>query len=161
TYRSCRGPWATLSIAFPAPSPNFGARAAGACFADRRARSRVPTGRLLRVLVVAVLTAACSSPTWPGTSAAAAAPLSPANGASIPFYKQPITLTATNGVATGGAAVAATFDVATDAAFAKVVSTISGQAGADGHVTATLAPLGAATDYYWRVRTAADGATAL
>jgi hypothetical protein len=102
-----------------------------------------------------IAAAACSSPTGPGVSVAAAQPTSPSNGSSFSYYSQPVTLVVTTGVATGGATSTNTLEVATDAAFATLVTTQTVAAGATGQVTLTLDHLSPATTYYWRVKTAA------
>src|SRR5436309_15819865 len=88
-------------------------------------------------LTLLIVAAACekSSPTRPSTAETAAGPaasvtdartgvtmvaaqpVTPTNGAQIVYATQPITLTVTNGVTTGGTALTYTFEVATDAAF--------------------------------------------
>ena len=115
----------------------------------------MPLSHRAAVVAAAALTltvAACGSPSGPGTSLVAAQPTGPSNNSTFSFYSQPVTLTVTTGVATGGATPASTIEVATDAAFTMLVTT---KPLAPGQTSITLDHLAAATTYYWRVKTTA------
>src|SRR3979409_521445 len=81
--------------------------------------------------VVACAAAGCGSgsPAQPssviagsvGTSFAAAHPITPLDHAAVLFASQPVMMTISNGVATSGAGVTYTFEVATDTAFTNIV----------------------------------------
>src|SRR4051812_36971919 len=105
---------------------------------------------------IALLTAvsACASPTPPGSSTVSPAPVLPAHGATLSFYEQPITLTATKPVATGGVTVDSTFEIAADATFATTIAIKAAQPSGE-RLAATLDRLNAAHDYFWRVHTKA------
>ena len=105
-----------------------------------------------------VCIAACSSPTKPSASVASARPVSPANGAQVAYYTQPVKLLVDNGVATGGVLVSDKFEVATDSDFAALVVSKSVSQTASGQTALMLDPLSPAT-YYWRVRAVASDAT--
>lgn len=109
--------------------------------------------------VVSVGIAGCAkSPVSPGGSitVTAAAPLSPANGASIAYAAQPVRLAVANATSTDpNAFIGYTFDVATDAGFAnKVITKTTPQGAGQTAITLDLLPGGAT--YYWRVRATAD-----
>jgi hypothetical protein len=88
-----------------------------------------------------------------GVTLIAAQGVSPNNGAQIPYASQPITLTVSNGVTTGGTALTYTFEVATDAAFsAKVYSKDGVAQGGGGRTSQVVDKLAGAKTYYWRVR---------
>jgi hypothetical protein len=113
---------------------------------------------------------AALSPLWVvacGKSAAApsvsfTSPLAsqPANGASIKFSQQPVTLTITNAVRTGATTPTYSVEVATDSGFANKVFTKDGIAeGSGGTTSVQLNPLAGSTTYYWRSKAALDGVT--
>jgi len=106
-----------------------------------------------RAAVVAFVLASCSSPTKPTVTVAAGQPVSPAYGAQISYYDQPITLLVTNGIATGGALPTSTVEVATDTAFISIVDTQTISPGTTGQVRVTLDRLQPAMTYHWRVKT--------
>lgn len=95
--------------------------------------------------------AACSkSPTSANTSFGAPQANLPANGASIAFASQPVTLTMTNAVRAGSAAATYSVEVATDSGFANKVFTKDGiPEGGGGTTTVTLSSLNGGTTYYW------------
>jgi hypothetical protein len=83
----------------------------------------------------------------------------PSNLAQFTNVSQPVTLTITNGVATGSSTVTYTFEVATDAAFTNKVYTKSGvPAGANGQTSLTIDKIGAGQSYFWRARIDTGGA---
>jgi hypothetical protein len=98
---------------------------------------------------------ACSSPGAPSTSVAGARPTSPSNGASLSYYNQPIAIVVSSAVATGGAQVAATVEVAADSAFGNIVQSQAPSPDATGQLVVMLEHLQPATTYYWRVKTTA------
>jgi hypothetical protein len=106
-----------------------------------------------------LLVCACSSPTKPGASVASARPVSPASGTQVAYDTQPVKLLVDNGVATSGISLSDAFDVATDAAFTTLLVSKSVPQSTSGQTSLLLDPLAPAT-YYWRVRTAANDATA-
>jgi hypothetical protein len=123
----------------------------------------MPGARTLTIVVGACLSVglfACSSPTKPGVTVASARPVSPTNGAQLSYYKQPVTLVAANGVATGGSALTDTFEVATDAAFSNSVTMKAVPQGLNGQSSLALDQL-SPKDYYWRVRTLSSDAAAV
>ena len=94
-----------------------------------------------------------------GTSFAAAHPITPLDRATVPFASQPVVMAVSNGVATSGAAVTYTFEVATDAGFTNIVFKKDGvvaEPGAVTHQTITATLPGAIT-YYWHARTNSGG----
>src|SRR6266852_3415057 len=87
-------------------------------------RTSIPAARTAAIVAGACLSvalAACSSPTKPSVSIASGRPVSPANGAQVPYHTQPAKLLVDNGVATGGVLVSDIFEVATDSAFMSLV----------------------------------------
>jgi hypothetical protein len=98
---------------------------------------------------------ACNSPARPSVTVVAGRPTSPAENAALSYYSQPITLIVTPGVTATGAPPTTVLEVATDSAFASVVSTQTLPPAVNGQATATLNHLSAATTYYWRVKTTA------
>jgi len=93
-------------------------------------------------------------------SIAAPRPLSPANNAAIRNADQPVTVTATNAVATASATLTYTFEVASDAAFANRVQTWDNVAeGTAGVTSRQLDPLAPARDYWWHARASGGGTT--
>jgi hypothetical protein len=120
---------------------------------------RVVIGRFVRItgigtiasLTLAVSLTGCGSPSKPSVSVAAATPISPANGAELSYYSQPVTLRASSGAATGQSHVTLAFDLATSDTFTDVVTTTRLTAGADPRIA--IGPLASSTDYFWRVRT--------
>ena len=99
---------------------------------------------------------ACGSPSRPSVTVVAGTPVSPANGAQLSYYSQPITLVARDGITTSGTSTTSLVEVATDTGFAALVATKAlGQAG-QGQLAVTLDWLNAETTYYWRVRTTED-----
>lgn len=129
--------------------------------------------RFSSALVVLAVSAACekASPTRPtevetatsvaasmtdartGATLIAARPVTPANGAQVPYAQQPVTLTVSNAVSTGSAPVTYTFEVAGDANFARLdYSRADVAAGANGSTNLKLDTLGGSRQYFWRVR---------
>lgn len=98
---------------------------------------------------------ACSSPTAPDVSVASARPLGPTTGTQISYYSQPVTLAVTSGVTTGSASPVTTVEVATDAAFATIVTMQVPTVNTAGQLTVILDHLAPSTTYYWRARTKA------
>ena len=87
---------------------------------------------------------------------------SPNANAQIRFADQPVTLTIRNAASTGSTALTYTFQVASDAAFASVVSTKDNVAeGANGSTSVTVDRLTGDRTYYWRARANASGVTGL
>lgn len=78
--------------------------------------------------------------------------ISPASNAQIRFADQPITLTVRNGATTGSTALSYTFQVATDAAFASIVSTRDNVPQGAGQTSTTIDKLAGAKTYFWRAR---------
>lgn len=77
----------------------------------------------------------------------------PANGAQVRWAEQPITLRIRNGVTTGSSAITYTFQVATDAAFSRIVATRENVAqGASGTTSTTVSGLDGPQTYYWRAQ---------
>src|SRR5262245_11525618 len=88
--------------------------------------------------------------------------VSPANNAQVRFADQPVTLTVRNAATTGSTALTYTFQVASDAGFATVVSTKDGVAeGASGQTSAVVDRLVGGRTYYWRARANSGGVTGL
>jgi hypothetical protein len=129
-----------------------------------------------------VLTAACtkSSPSRPsssvpdteqasssvtdaktGVTLTTPVPLVPASNAALKWAEQPITLTARNGVSTGSTALTYTFQVASDGAFASIVSTKENVPQGAGQTSVQLDKLAGAKTYYWRVRSNSGSAAGL
>jgi hypothetical protein len=110
--------------------------------------------------VAATLAISCAqSPTTPTGSATVTSPalLAPANGAQIANLKQPITLAINNALVTDtSATVLYTFEVATDAAFASKVQTLTAPPG-NGQTSVVLSPLTAGQNYFWHARATGGG----
>jgi hypothetical protein len=70
----------------------------------------------------------------------------------VKFAEQPITLTVKNAVHTGTAALAYTFEVANDAAFASKVYTKDGVAEGAGQTSQIIDKLAGEKTYFWRAR---------
>jgi hypothetical protein len=87
-----------------------------------------------------------------GATISAPQPVSPVAGKQFRFLEQPITLTISNGITTGSAALTYTIEVATDAGFASKVYTKDAAQGANGQTTQTIDKLAASKVYYWRAR---------
>src|SRR5947207_8545295 len=88
--------------------------------------------------------------------------VSPANNAQIRFAEQPVTLTIRNAATTGSTALTYTFQVASDAGFAGVVSSRDNVTeGGGGQTSVTLDRLAGAKTYYWRARANSAGVTGL
>jgi hypothetical protein len=87
-----------------------------------------------------------------GATIIAAKPAAPAANAQIPWAQQPITLTVTNGVTTGSAALSYTFEVAGDAGFARKDYSRENVPAGGGTTSLTIDKLGGARSYYWRVQ---------
>src|SRR4051812_40457754 len=127
--------------------------------------------RNMRVAGVAVLCAAAiacqkasPSPTTPsgagsesaasttdartGVTIIAPRPAAPTNAVSIPWAQQPITLTVSNAVATGGAALTYTFEVSTDPAMGSLTVSKGGIAAGNGTTGVTLDKLAGSKTYY-------------
>lgn len=93
-----------------------------------------------------------------GVTIAAARPLTPANNAQIAYGQQPITLSVSNAVSTGTAALSYTFEVASDAAFTRkdfARENVAG--GANGTTNLAIDKLAGSRQYYWRVQANAPG----
>jgi hypothetical protein len=103
--------------------------------------------------------AACSkSATSADSSFGAPQASTPANGASIAFSAQPITLTVTNAVRAGSASATYSVEVATDAGFANKVYTKDAiPEGSGGTTNIPLSSLNGGTTYYWHTAAAVDG----
>jgi hypothetical protein len=114
-------------------------------------------------LVLALAVAAGCSSTAPGPSMTMASGnlLAPANGTTFKFKDQPVTLTTSNGVSTGGGPVTYVFEVASDSGFAtKVYTSAKVPQGSAGQTSLTLDKvLDGGKTYYWRAQTF-DGGTA-
>jgi hypothetical protein len=124
------------------------------------------------VLGAALVTTACqkASPTRPtdigeasataesvtdartGATIIAGRPLAPANGAQLRWSDQPFTLQVRNGVTTGSSAITYTFQVASDAAFTRIVVTRDVGQGASGTTSAQVTGLGGPQTYFWRAQ---------
>jgi hypothetical protein len=90
------------------------------------------------------------------------AALTPTVNQQFTFAAQPITLTVKNAITTGTAPITYTFQVASDAAFASLVSTKDGVAeGAGGTTAQSMDKLGGAKTYFWRVRANTGGISGL
>jgi hypothetical protein len=95
-----------------------------------------------------------------GVTIAAARPLAPANEAQIAFAQQPITLSVSNALTTGTAALSYTFEVASDAAFTRkdfARENVAG--GAGGTTNLAIDKLAGSHQYYWRVQANAPGSS--
>ncbi len=80
-------------------------------------------------------------------------PVTPLANAQIKYADQPVTLVVKNALSTGPATRTYAFDVATDAAFSKIVYSTSGVAeGSGGQTSVTIDKLAGSTTYYWRAR---------
>ena len=103
--------------------------------------------------------AACSkSATSADSSFGAPQASTPANGASIAFAAQPITLTVTNAVRAGSANATYSVEVATDSGFSNKVFTKDGIAeGSGGSTNIPLSSLNGGTTYYWHTAAMIDG----
>jgi hypothetical protein len=105
---------------------------------------------------------ACTSPARPSISVASARPLSPANGAQLSFYSQPILFVIAGGATSDPTAPAsATIEVATDAAFGSIIASQPALSDGAGRLTASFGHLAASTTYYWRARTTVESASVL
>ncbi len=136
---------------------------------SERRSARAARARWL-VTLLTVLAAACTNtpvqPSGSTTSSTETASvtepelLSPADGASIPNTKQPVTLVIRNAAVTGGGPSTYTFEVATDAAMTAVVQKKDAvPEGAGGQTSVLLDPLAAGHDYYWHARVVSGGTT--
>src|SRR5262245_35979439 len=123
--------------------------------AVRRAGTRAQGDRLVSAVVWLATAWACSSPNGPTVTVVSGRPTSPAGGATISYYSQPVTLVVTPGITTSAAPPTSTLEVATNAAFSPIAVTQQLPAAVSGQTTVTLDHLSAATTYYWRVRTTA------
>jgi hypothetical protein len=94
-----------------------------------------------------------------GVTIIAARPANPAAGAAIAWAQQPITLSVTNGVTSNASPLTYTFEVATDAGFAKVAFTKSGVAAGSGTTNVAVDKLAGAQTYYWRAQANPSGGT--
>jgi hypothetical protein len=93
-----------------------------------------------------------------GVTVGAPQPISPADGAQFKNVEQPVKLAISNGVTTSSAALAYSFEVATDAGFASKVYTKDNVAeGAGGQTSLTLDKLSPAKTYFWRARSGSAG----
>ncbi len=119
---------------------------------------------LWSALALLLAAGACSksTPTAPSggtattdTSVTLGAPqaVTPADGALFKNVQQPVTLVASNGVTTGGASLAYTFEVSTDAGFGSIVyRKDSVSEGAGGRTIVTIDRLAPDRKYFWRTR---------
>ena len=112
--------------------------------------------RTVAIALSALAVVGCNSPSRPSTSVVAGRPASPSSDASLSYYSQPVTLSIATGVATSGASLTTTVEVATDAGFASIVKTQVVIPDASRQATVTLDHLAPSTTYYWRVRSRAD-----
>lgn len=88
-----------------------------------------------------------------GATIIAGRPDFPANGAQIRWAEQPFALRILNGVTTGSSAITYTFQVATDAAFSRVVLTREGVAqGANNSTSTNVSGLDGPQTYFWRAQ---------
>ena len=103
--------------------------------------------------------AACSkSPTSANTSFGAPQASTPANGASIAYASQPVTLTIANAVRAGSATATYSVEVATDSGFGNKVFTKDSIAeGSSGTTSIALSSLNGGTTYYWHSAATIDG----
>jgi hypothetical protein len=108
---------------------------------------------LVATLVVGLI--ACGAPTKPSTSIASAQPVSPTTGTQVSYYSQPVTIVIANGVATGNTLPSTIIELATDAAFTKIVTTKAASLDAASRVSISVDHLSPATTYYWRAKTSA------
>jgi hypothetical protein len=107
-----------------------------------------------------LLPAAACSKSATSASSSFGAPLAsaPANGASIAFSAQPITLTVTNAVRAGSASATYSVEVATDSGFANKAYTKDGiPEGSGGTTSIPLSSLNGGTTYYWHTAAVIDG----
>src|SRR5262245_8214203 len=79
-------------------------------------------------------------------------PMSPAAGASVRFADQPVTLTVRNAATSGTTALTYTFQVASDSAFAGIVTQKENVTEGSGQTSITLDRLTGGRTYFWRVR---------
>jgi hypothetical protein len=86
------------------------------------------------------------------TSASTPALLTPADGAKMAFAAQPFTLTVANAVSTASTTPTYTFEVATDAGFANIVSKKTGVTPGAGQTSTVIDPLPALVTFFWRAR---------
>ncbi len=114
------------------------------------------SGFALTSFLLAMGLASCAkSPTSPAGASTVTSPslASPANGSLIANSAQPVTLTINNGlVLQADATVTYTFEVATDSAFASIVTTKDVPQGT-GQTSVRLDVLTPGRDYYWHART--------
>jgi len=103
--------------------------------------------------------AACSkSATSADHSFGAPQASTPANGASIAFSAQPITVTITNAARAGSASATYSVEVATDSGFGNKVFTKDGVSeGTGGSTNIPLSSLNGGTTYYWHSAATIDG----
>lgn len=88
-----------------------------------------------------------------GATIIAGRPDFPANGAQIRWAEQPVALRILNGVTTGSSPITYTFQVATDAAFSRVVQTQENVAQGAARATSTnLSQLDGPQTYFWRAQ---------
>jgi hypothetical protein len=88
--------------------------------------------------------------------------VSPANNAQVRFAEQPVTLTIRNAASTGSTPLTYTFQVASDAGFATVVSSRDNVAeGGGGQTSVTIDKLAGGKTYFWRARANAGSVTGL
>jgi hypothetical protein len=103
--------------------------------------------------------AACSkSATSADSSFGAPQASTPANGTSIAFSAQPITVTVTNAVRAGSANATYAVEVATDSGFSNKVYSKDGIAeGSGGTTSIPIGSLNGGTAYYWHTAAVVDG----
>ena len=88
--------------------------------------------------------------------------VSPAAGAQIRFAEQPVTLTVRNAATTGSSPLTYTFQIATDAGFASVLTGRDNVAeGSNGQTSLTVDRLPGDRTYYWRARVSSGGTSGL
>jgi hypothetical protein len=108
-----------------------------------------------------LLPAAACSKSATSASSSFGAPLAsaPANGASIAFAAQPITLTVTNAVRAGSASASYAVEVASDSGFSNKAYNKDGIAEGTGGTTSipVSTSLNGGTTYYWHTAAVIDG----
>ncbi len=83
--------------------------------------------------------------------------VTPTDGMKFKYSDQPLTLTVKDAAATGSGQMTYTFQVASDAGFATLVSTKDGVVETSGQTSATIDILPGPNTYYWRARANSSG----
>jgi hypothetical protein len=97
-----------------------------------------------------------------GVTLTSPVPLSPNDGQALKFADQPLKLVVKNAVATGGAPLTYSFQVASDAAFASLVFSQDGVAeGTNGQTSVSVSKLPGAKTYFWHARASSGGSAGL